>query len=133
VEKARLLIGAYYDAFNRGDWEAMGSLVSDDLAHDVNEGGRREGRRAFLDFLSHMGRCYREQVSDLCILVSADGRRAAAEFSVSGAYLETDGALPPARGQSYTLPAGAFFDLQDGRIRRVTTYYNLREWMRQIS
>jgi hypothetical protein len=30
------------------------------------------------------------------------------------------------------LPAGAFFELADGRITRVTTYYNLADWTTQV-
>ena len=29
----------------------------------------------------------------------------------------------------YRLPAGAFFALKDGRIARVTTFYNLNDWI----
>ena len=44
-----------------------------------------------------------------------------------------DQGLPPATGQSYRLPAGSFFAVRDGRISRVTTYYNLTEWIMQVS
>jgi steroid delta-isomerase-like uncharacterized protein len=67
------------------------------------------------------------------VILSADGTRAAAEFTVNGTYLETDAGLPEARGQSYVLPAGSFSRSEDGRILRVTTYYNLADWMRQVS
>ena len=69
----------------------------------------------------------------MVIFASPDGRRAAAEFTVHGTYLKTDPGLPEARGQGYVLPAGAFFDIADGRITRVTTYYNLADWVRQVS
>ena len=59
--------------------------------------------------------------------------RAAAEFVVNGVYLQTDDGLPEARGQTYVLPAGTFFTLRDGRIQRVTTYYNLADWIAQVS
>jgi steroid delta-isomerase-like uncharacterized protein len=65
-------------------------------------------------------------------MTSADGVRAGAEFIVHGTYLATDARLPPARGQTYTLPAGTFFTLRDGRIARVTTCYNLADWSRQV-
>jgi steroid delta-isomerase-like uncharacterized protein len=130
---APALISAYYDAFNAADWDAMTALLADEVAHDVNEGKRRIGKALFREFLVHMDRCYRETVSDLVVLASPDGRRAAAEFAVSGVYLATDGALPPARGQSYSLPGGAFFEIADGRICRITTYYNLRDWLDQVA
>jgi steroid delta-isomerase-like uncharacterized protein len=126
------VIGAYYDAFNRGDREAMLALLTDDVAHDVNQGGRETGKDAFRRFLAHMDRCYREELSDIVVMTGPNGARAAAEFVVSGTYLATDGGLPPARGQTYRLPAGTFFALRDGRIARVTTYYNLKDWVAQV-
>ena len=41
--------------------------------------------------------------------------------------------LPAARGQSYRLPAGSFFSITDGQISRVVTYYNLSDWIAQVS
>jgi steroid delta-isomerase-like uncharacterized protein len=126
------LVRRYYDAFNRGDHEALLSLLTDDVVHDINQGGRETGKEAFRRFLAHMDRCYREQLADIVVMTSADGTRAAAEFIVRGTYLSTDAGLPPARGQTYTLPAGTFFTLRDGGIARVTTCYNLADWSRQV-
>ena len=55
------------------------------------------------------------------------------ELGVLGTYVETDEGLPPASGQTYRLPAGAFFEVKDGLIVRVTTYYNLAAWLKQIA
>lgn len=133
MHDAHALIAAYYDAFNAGQPDGMLALVSDDIEHRVNEGGVRRGRALFAAFCSHMGVSYREELRDIVIFTSPDGRRAAAEFVVHGTYLQTDPGLPPARGQTYILPAGAFFDLDDGRITRITTFYNLQDWIAQVS
>ncbi len=129
---AEALLRAYYAAFNAGDWDGMAALLTEDVAHDVNEGAREGGRAAFRAFLDRMARHYREQVEELVVMVSADGRRAAAEFIVTGEYLLTDPGLPPARGQRYRLPVGAFFAIEGGRIARVTNFYNLRAWIAQV-
>ncbi|RHZ98823.1 isopropylmalate/homocitrate/citramalate synthase [Cereibacter sphaeroides] len=129
----RELIGRYYEAFNAGDAEGMLACVTDDIEHRVNEGEVRHGREAFADFCSHMGVSYREELRDMVIFVNEDGTRGAAEFVVHGTYLQTDPGLPEAHGQTYVLPAGAFFDLRNGRIARVTTFYNLSDWIRQVS
>ena len=50
--------------------------------------------------------------------------KGAAEFTVIGEYLATDEGLPEANGQTYMLPAGAFFTLRDGRVARISNYYN---------
>ncbi|MCL5777419.1 nuclear transport factor 2 family protein [Limibaculum sp. FT325] len=127
------IVTAYYDAFNRGDAEGMLALLADDVRHDVNQGGHRTGKDAFAAFSAHMTRCYRERLTDIVVMASPCGTRAAAEFTVNGAYLETDEGLPEAHGQRYVLPAGTFFALRDGKIARVTTYYNLADWIAQVS
>lgn len=133
AEATRDLIARYFAAFNAHSIEGMLACLSEDVAHDVNQGGRRIGREAFESFSIHMARCYRETLSDMVIMVSGDGSRAAAEYTVRGAYLATDEGLPEANGQTYVLPAGSFFQIEDGLIARVTTYYNLPDWIRQVS
>ena len=127
------LIAAYYSAFNRGEPEAMEAMLHDDFEHHVNEGGIRRGKDGFAAFNRHMSETYRENLTDMVIFANEDGSRAAAEFVVNGTYLKTDPGLPEARGQSYRLPAGTFFAIRDGKIARVTTYYNLADWIRQVS
>jgi steroid delta-isomerase-like uncharacterized protein len=133
AEQTEALVRRYYDAFNRRDTDAMLACLADDVMHDVNQGMRRSGKGAFGAFCAHMAKCYREELRDMMILVSADGRRAAAEFNVEGTYLYTDDGMPPAAGQSYSLPAGTFFAIENGLITRVTTYYNLTDWLVQVS
>lgn len=127
------VITAYFAAFNAGDIDGMLALLDPDVEHHVNEGGIRRGRTAFAEFCAHMNRCYRERLTDIVVFASADGGRGAAEFTVNGTYLHTDAGLPEAKGQTYVLPGGSFFTLKGGRICRVTTYYNLKDWLRQVS
>jgi steroid delta-isomerase-like uncharacterized protein len=126
------VLAAYYAAFNRADWPAFLDLMTDDVVHDLNQGSREIGRDAFAAFMARMNRCYAEQIEDLTLLASVDGLRAAAEFTVVGRYRATDEGLPEATGQSYRLPGGAFFELRDGKVARVTNYYNLQDWLRQV-
>lgn len=123
----------YFDAFNAGDVDAMLDCLSDGVEHHVNEGKIRIGKDAFRAFCAHMNRCYRETLTDMVIFDAHGGGRAAAEYIVNGTYLATDTGLPEATGQTYRLPAGSFFTLEDGRITRVTTYYNLADWLRQVA
>jgi len=123
----------YFDAFNAGDVGGMLQCLSEDVAHHVNEGQVRVGKDKFAQFCEHMNRCYREELTDMVIFDAMGGTRAAAEYIVNGTYLETDAGLPEARGQSYRLPAGSFFSLENGLITRVVTYYNLADWTAQVS
>lgn len=130
---AKALITAYFDAFNSGQTDQMIDLLHDEVEHHVNEGQIRKGKKLFSEFNAHMTRCYAENLTDMVVFANDAGDRAAAEFIVNGTYLTTDEGLPPANGQTYRLPAGSFFSIRDGKISRVTTYYNLGDWIKQVN
>jgi steroid delta-isomerase-like uncharacterized protein len=126
-------VEAYFAAFNAGDTEGMLACLADDVAHHVNEGQVRRGKALFAEFCAHMSRCYQEELTDMVVFEAEGGTRAAAEYIVNGTYLATDSGLPEANGQSYRLPAGSFFSLEGDKISRVVTYYNLADWVAQVS
>ncbi len=126
------LLQQYYAHFNAGDTDAMLGLLDEDVVHDINQGGAEIGVEAFQAFFVRMNRSYRENLQEIQLFASEDGTRAAAEFVVHGAYLATDEGLPEATGQTYVLPAGAFFSVKNGKITRVTMYYNLEDWLQQV-
>jgi len=134
---AACAVRAYYASFNGSDRAAFLALLTDDVQHVISQGETETGRDAFAAFMAHMDRCYREQITDLVVMVDASGTRAAAEFIVHGTYIATDVGVPArtpeARGQTYTLPAGAFFTLRDGRVARIANHYNLGDWCRQVA
>jgi steroid delta-isomerase-like uncharacterized protein len=127
------LIQAYYAAFNSGDREALLAMLDENVVHEINEGGVETGKEAFRAFLERMDRSYKETVEDLVVFAAPAGDRAAAEFFIRGEYLSTDSGLPEAKGQNYRLRVGAFFEIREGKITRVTNYYNLSNWLAQVS
>jgi steroid delta-isomerase-like uncharacterized protein len=127
------LIEQYYAAFNSADMDTFLSLLTDDVIHDINQGKREIGKEAFKQFMGGMNNNYKEQLVDMVIMATPDGTRAAAEFVVLGEYLKTDEGLPEAKGQKYRLPAGAFFEIRDNKVARITNYYNLQDWIAQVS
>ena len=130
---AILLVENYYAAFNAGDMQTFASLLADDVVHDINQGTRETGKPAFTAFMQRMNGAYRERLADISILANDDGTRASAEFVVHGEYLKADAGLPPAHGQKYVLPAGAFFEIRDGKVARISNYYNLQDWLAQVA
>ena len=112
--------------------QAFLALLDDNVVHGINQGGDQVGKAAFASFMDHMNRCYKETLTDIVIMENGDGTRGAAEFVVNGQYLVTDEGLPEAKGQTYRLPAGAFFEIRDGKVARITNHYNLNDWIAQV-
>jgi steroid delta-isomerase-like uncharacterized protein len=129
---ARQTVKKYYDSFNAGKMEEFFALLTDDVIHGINQGKEEKGKEVFRTFMERMNRHYKEKAVDLVIFTNVSGTRAAAEFFIEGAYLVQDHGLPEARGQKYRLRCGAFFDLKNGKISRITNYYNLNEWLAQV-
>lgn len=127
------VVQQYYLYFNTQNWEGMLSCLAPDIQHDANQGGTHTGLDYYRQFLQHMDECYQENLTDMVFMANEAGNRVACEFIVNGVYKQTDGDLPAATGQSYTLPAGAFLEVKAGKISRVTTYYNLPLWIQLIS
>ena len=127
------LLEDYYSAFNRADMDAFLAMLTDDVIHDVNQSGREIGKEAFAKFMDRMNAHYKENIADISITTNEAGDRAAVEFTVLGEYLSTDEGLPEAAGQTYRLPAGAFFVIRDGKVARITNYYNLEDWIAQVA
>jgi steroid delta-isomerase-like uncharacterized protein len=116
-----------------GDIPGMIATLHNDFVHHVNGGATRLGKAAFAEFCAHMSQTYAEELRDMVVMADDTGSRGAAEFVVHGTYLKTDPGLPEERGQSYFLPAGGFFTLKDGLITRVTTIYNMNDWIAQVT
>jgi steroid delta-isomerase-like uncharacterized protein len=127
------LLQDYYAAFNKQDMNTFLAMLTDDVIHDINQGLREVGKDVFSKFMDRMNAHYKEEIANISITTNEDGSRAAVEFIVLGEYLSTDEGLPEANGQKYNLPAGAFFDIRDGKVARVTNYYNLENWIAQVA
>lgn len=124
------LMRDYVDSFNRHDAEGMLATLHEEVVHEINESGTEVGKNKFRAFKAHMDECYREQLNDVVFLVNGD--RGAIEFICEGEYLKTDAGLPEAKGQKYAIRAAAFFEVRDGKLGRVTSFYNLREWIAAV-
>jgi steroid delta-isomerase-like uncharacterized protein len=125
------IVKAYYEYFNQKNYEGMFSLVSADIRHEVNQGEVRLGIEKYREFVHSMDVAYDETLTQLVYLANEEGTRFACEFVVNGIYKQGD--EPPAHNQPYVLPAGAFLEIQDGKITRVTTYYNLPLWIKLVT
>jgi hypothetical protein len=40
--------------------------------------------------------------------------------------------MPEATDQCYVLPAGAFFELRDGKVARIPIHYNVKDWITSV-
>ncbi|TLU98230.1 nuclear transport factor 2 family protein [Dyadobacter luticola] len=123
----------YYQCFNQRNWKGMLTLLDPEVRHEANQGDVRIGADKFTEFLQKMDESYEEHLTDMVLFSEPSGKRVAAEFVVNGVYKKGEPGMPEAHGQPYVLPAGAFLEVKEGRISRVTTYYNLPLWIDLVS
>ncbi len=127
------IVKQYYACFNNKDWAGMLALLHPEVRHEPNQGEPRIGIELFTEFLQHMDESYEETLTEMVFFDEPTGERVAVEFIVNGIYKKGEEGLPEAHNQTYILPAAAFLGLKDGKISRVTTYYNLPLWIQLVS
>lgn len=130
---SKALIRQYYDSFNQKNWKQFFNLLDDNIVHEVNEGDKEVGKARFQKFLDRMNTSYDEQINNVIIYEADIKNLFAVQYIVSGTYLKTDPGLPEARGQKYEVKGAAFFEIEEGKIKVITNYYNLNEWLSLIN
>jgi steroid delta-isomerase-like uncharacterized protein len=133
ADRTSALVLRFCAAYSRGDADGLLDCLADDVVHDVNQGDREIGKAAFRAYVTQHMRSYREEWRDIVVMSIDDGTRAAAEFSVNGVYQNSAPGLPTAQGQRYSLTAGVFFAINQGKIARITPYYNQHDRQAQIA
>ncbi len=131
-QNSTLIINQFFQALNSSDLDAALALTHDDVVHDINQGPREIGKEKLRWYIANRSNCLNEEYDDLNIMVTDDGFRAAAEYTMRGTYSKTLEGAPEAKGQSYSLRAGSFFELDEGLITRISNHHNLRGWLDQV-
>jgi steroid delta-isomerase-like uncharacterized protein len=123
----------YYQSFNQKDWAGMIALLDENIRHEPNQGEPRIGISLFEAFMKNMDDAYEENLSDMVFFSEPTNKRISVEFIVNGIYKKGEEGFPEAHGQTYQLPAAAFLEVNEGKITRITTYYNLPLWIQLVS
>lgn len=127
------LVKKYFDAINKKDMDGFFAIMSNDVIHDINQDGSEKGVEKFKQFMEKANASFDEKLSDIVIMISEDGKQAAAKWIDHGKYFKDFPGLDvKAHNQTYKLAGGHFFEIKHGKISRVTTYYNTTEFMKQI-
>lgn len=105
------LITRFLAALDAGDVPAALALLHEDVVHDTSQAGREIGPDKYRWHLAERSRRARESFHDIAIMATDDGTRAAAEFTLKGRGRD---------GEAYSVNAGMFFSVSDGRIERIT-------------
>ena len=127
------IVKQYYNAFNEKNFDGMLALLHPEVRHEPNQGEVRVGIEKFTEFMKMMDDSYEETLTDIVFFTEPTDKRVSVEFVVNGIYKKGDEGFPEAYGQKYVLPAAAFLEVKDEKIRRVTTYYNLELWIKLVS
>ncbi|QLH42612.1 MAG: hypothetical protein HWD59_07765 [Coxiellaceae bacterium] len=87
-EKSINLVKAYYDTYNKRDASAYFSLLSNNILYDVNQGKIEKGLKSFEALTKEIFASFNEKLDHIVILVSDDGKYAAASWVNHGTYVK---------------------------------------------
>jgi steroid delta-isomerase-like uncharacterized protein len=129
------VVRSLFERFNEGDLDGAAALVTDDFELSDLAAGRTfhgpAGLREWLDLFRTALPDARTEV----VNVLADGGRVASEHigrgTHDGPFVTPAGSIPPT-GRSVELRIGEFYELRDGRIARLSAYYDSATMLRQL-
>ncbi len=128
------LIKTYYEALNKKDMRSLFSIIESNVIHDINQGNTEQGIEKFKTFMKQADASFDEKLDNIILTVSDDGKYAAAQWVDHGTYSKDyPGMDRSAKNQKFNVPGGHFFEIRNGKIYRVTTYYNAADFNNQIA
>lgn len=123
---AQTIASRFVEALNDRDFQAIASLLDEDVAFDSMLGQRTIGADPLrMAIMSHL-RYFDEEFGDMVVMHDGFGQRAAIDTTARGRYRETAPGLPEATGQSYSIPSVFVFEFDGGLVSRLTHYRNIR-------
>lgn len=126
------LIKNFLAAVGDRDLDLMVACFDEDGAFDASGAERVIGQREIRFALAARLRQFTESVGDIITLEDDSGTRGAAEFTLRGEYVADAEGLPAASKQAYSLSAGLFCEVEEGRFLRLSLRYNPQDLLRQL-
>jgi steroid delta-isomerase-like uncharacterized protein len=129
------LVRELFEAFNDGDLDRAAALVSDDFElTDVAAGQPFHGPEGCRQWLGTFLTALPDARTELVNLFS-DGSRVATEHVGRGTHsgpLATPAGTIPATGRTVELRFAELYEVRDGKLARMTAYYDSGTLMRQL-
>jgi steroid delta-isomerase-like uncharacterized protein len=131
IDPKALVLG-WTDALNRGDADAAAAYVTEDCVFtNIGTGQRLVGRDAAReDFVALIAMYSEMRIEKTTFLSTADGHYAT-EWIMTGVHT---GDVPglPATGKPFRISGAGFGEIRDGKLARVTEYWNMAEFLIQV-
>jgi steroid delta-isomerase-like uncharacterized protein len=129
------VVRSLFERFNEGDLDGAAALVTDDFELlDVADGRTFNGRVGLREWLGMFRTALPDARAEI-VNVLAEGGRVASQHigrgTHDGPFVSPAGTIPPT-GRPVELLIGEFYELRDGRIARMTAYYDTAAMMRQL-
>lgn len=130
---ANKLVQNYYDAIAAKDLSLFLELLTDDVVHEINQGLVEKGKALFKTFMEKQFSCGDQHIQNLIVFSSPDGKYATSRFTCSGKYTKSESGYPLATGQFWEIPVVSYFEIRENQFSHVAVYYNLADWINQVS
>ena len=121
----------FYAAYARRDIDEMMSHVSDGIVEDLSGVGLVTGAQQEREFLAGVIASFPDLVTELTGVLAC-GDVVAVEWRRAGTISGAPWTGLPASGKPFALRGGAFLEVSENKITRITGYYDTAEFARHI-
>jgi steroid delta-isomerase-like uncharacterized protein len=119
-------------AWNAHDVEAIAAFYTEDcFKEDIAVGKATRGREEMKVLVGGAFRAIPDMRIELVTLFSC-GDWAATEWVMSGSYSSDYPGFPSAAGRRFSVRGASVMELRDGRISRISDYWNFASFLSQV-
>jgi steroid delta-isomerase-like uncharacterized protein len=119
-------------AWNSHDVDKIATFYTDDcIKEDVAVGVNAHGKEAMNAVNAGAFAAVPDMKIDLRLIISS-GDAAATEWTMSGTYSGNRPGVPPATGRPFSVRGATIMQLRDGRISRVSDYWDSALFLQQV-
>jgi len=116
-------------------WSAnsMAGMSPQDVVYEPNQGKKMTGSDKYKEYVTDTFKTVEEKCNDLVVYSSSRSKKIVAKTNVAGKYIKDVEGYPKAHGQPYKIQVLEVFEIVDSKIKSLSTYYNEKDWVAQIS
>jgi limonene-1,2-epoxide hydrolase len=125
------VVAEYLDAFGRHDVEALGRMCTDDIVELLAGIPPLEGIDSELGFARELFAAFPDMEVEVTRLMAVD-QVVAAAWTRRGTFSGADFQGLPSNGARFESPAAGFFEIENGLVKRVTVYFDMNKFARDL-
>jgi len=127
------IVAQFIENYNEKQWRNLFNVLDKHVILEQNEIAVIQGIQAFDSFICKMTHAFDERLFDIHYYYSTTcASKLSTQYQVEG-YYKNGNFKRPANNQHYSITRYSFFEISNGKITKISTFFNRKKMIDQIT